>query len=243
MRAYYIRRRGEPLILSSLLYAEADGLCDDESMVWISSGLIRREEEEDASKVIYREADDVVSLWIQNRRYIPRLVISAVVFLFSYFFFTLVIRDPIPMIDEILIGLLLATLAWIWLSRLDEKSSMAEAKREVLYNAIENASFEYSDDIKVCEEYYESLYGYKALELSRMIASSTLPELAVKDEPELERAMKAYMQKENKAMDRILKRLEDDEEEKTARFLLHQAAVSGLDLQNLAFYSALTSKN
>ena len=45
------------------------------------------------------------------------------------------------------------------------------------------------------------------------------------------------------AMDRILKRLEDDEEEKTARFLLHQAAVSGLDLQNLAFYSALTSKN
>ena len=48
MRAYYIRRRGEPLILSSLLYAEADGLCDDESMVWISSGLIRREEEEEA---------------------------------------------------------------------------------------------------------------------------------------------------------------------------------------------------
>ena len=225
MRAYYIRRRGEPLILSSLLYAEADGLCDDESMIWISSGLIRREEEEEASKVIYREADDVVSLWIQNRRYIPRLVISAVVFLFSYFFFTLVIRDPIPMIDEILIGLLLATLAWI------------------CYSAIENASFEYSDNIKVCEEYYESLYGYKALELSRMIASSTLPELAVKDEPELERAMKAYMQKENKAMDRILKRLEDDEEEKTARFLLHQAAVSGLDLQNLAFYSALTSKN
>ena len=76
-----------------------------------------------------------------------------------------------------------------------------------------------------------------------MIASSSLPELVVKDDPELERAMKAYMQKENKAMDRILKRLEDDEEEKTARFLLHQAAVSGLDLQNLAFYIALTSKN
>ena len=38
------------------------------------------------------------------RTNIPRLIISAVVFLVAYLFFSLVIRDPLPMLDEIIIS-------------------------------------------------------------------------------------------------------------------------------------------
>jgi hypothetical protein len=45
-----------------------------------------------------------VRAWINERRFIPRFLIASAVFLVVYLFMSLVIIDPIPVVDEVLIA-------------------------------------------------------------------------------------------------------------------------------------------
>jgi len=62
---------------------------------------------------LYRAVDGAVKSWIQDRRFIPNILLSAALFLMVYFILSFAIRDPIPMVDEFILALV-STVAFYW---------------------------------------------------------------------------------------------------------------------------------
>lgn len=79
--------------------------------------------------VLYSLVDDAVTDWIQELKYIPRLLWSALVFILVYFFTSFVIRDFIPLIDEILISGGAAVLMYGRVASKNRKSDIASKRR------------------------------------------------------------------------------------------------------------------
>jgi len=79
--------------------------------------------------VLYSLVDDAVTDWIQELKYIPRLLWSALVFILVYFFTSFVIRDFIPLIDEILISGTAAVFMYGWVASRNRKSDIASKRR------------------------------------------------------------------------------------------------------------------
>jgi hypothetical protein len=102
---------------------------------------------------LYRMAELWVRTWISDLKFIPRFLLSALVFLAAYFFCAFVIRDPIPVLDEILISFGCSFVTYILLGRKDAKSDMAAKKRLSLKNAIDRILFTESDFVKNLEDY------------------------------------------------------------------------------------------
>jgi hypothetical protein len=106
---------------------------------------------------LYRMCETVVREWVFEMRFIPRFLICAGVFLVAYFFASFVIRDPLPMIDEIIIGLGAAAIAWFLVGRRFLSSRAAEEKRNDLHTVIDGIAFDESDFIKKIEETLDGL--------------------------------------------------------------------------------------
>src|SRR5690554_7341348 len=97
-----------------------------------ASGMLNSQQKDQATYSLFSQIDFAVDRWIQDKRYVPRLLISALVFMLSYLFFSLVVRDPIPMIDELLISSALTIFLWVTLSRRDTRSVLAQQNRQRL---------------------------------------------------------------------------------------------------------------
>ncbi len=102
---------------------------------------------------LHRMSENWVRTWISDLRFIPRFLISALVFLFAYFFCAFIIRDPIPILDELVIGLGCSLLTYILLGRKDAKSDAAAKKRLSLRTAVDRILFTESNFVKGLEEY------------------------------------------------------------------------------------------
>ena len=74
----------------------------------------------DAVRAMQNDAYLKLLRWLQEKRYIPRLLCSAVVFIVLYLFLSIAIPDPVPIIDEILLSFLGAVFVWIMLCRHNE---------------------------------------------------------------------------------------------------------------------------
>lgn len=79
-------------------------------------------------KDLYRIVDAAVRRWISQARFIPRFLISAAAFLLSYLFFSFAVGDPLPMVDELVVGVLVGFLTYVAMNRIDIRSE-AVAKR------------------------------------------------------------------------------------------------------------------
>lgn len=90
---------------------------------------------------LYRRIDHDVRDWSNERRFIPRFLIAATLFLISYLFMALVIRDPIPIIDEILIGLAVGVFGFIVAGRRFEQSGAASQRRIALRSKVDSVVF------------------------------------------------------------------------------------------------------
>jgi len=101
---------------------------------------------------LYRMIEGAVRSWVAERRFIPRFIISAVVFLLAYLFLSFVIRDPIPILDEILVGVGVAVVTYIVLSRRDQRSNLALSKRVELRTSVDRIVFSQGQFIKQVEE-------------------------------------------------------------------------------------------
>ena len=56
---------------------------------------------------LYKLTDEAVREWIKEKKFLPRFAGTAFVFLVAYLFFSIVIRDPFPVLDEIILNCLL----------------------------------------------------------------------------------------------------------------------------------------
>ena len=101
---------------------------------------------------LYRMIEAAVKSWVAEKRFIPRFMISAGVFLISYLFLSFVVRDPLPLVDEILIGVGVAFVSYVLLSRRDQRSNLALKKRVDLRSSVDRIVFSEGRFIKQVEE-------------------------------------------------------------------------------------------
>ncbi len=90
---------------------------------------------------LYRKVEMAVKSWISEKRFIPRFLASSALFMLLYFFFSLVVRDPLPMIDELAISLGGALLLYFALSRRATGSKEASSRRIMLRERIDSILF------------------------------------------------------------------------------------------------------
>ena len=150
---FHLYRRGESLVLhpfdsperllSRLETAEVLGRYGEEPRVEALTAL-RAE--------LHRLADLGAQRWLADRRFIPKFLISAATFVVVYFFFSFVIRDPLPVLDEIVAGVGGAVLAFVLLGRADQRSAQAAAKRDALRAAVDRVTFVESAFVRSVEQ-------------------------------------------------------------------------------------------
>jgi hypothetical protein len=92
----------------------------------------------------YRMVEIGVQRWVSEMRFTPKFLIAAGAFLVLYFFMSFVVRDPIPVIDEIAVSLGGAIVVYIIMGRRDMRSDMAARKRVALRTAVDRIRFEES---------------------------------------------------------------------------------------------------
>jgi len=121
---------------------------------------------------LYRIIEQSVNGWMAEKRFIPRFLFSALVFLVTYFFCAVVIRDPIPMIDEILIGLGASIVAYFIMGRSFKNSNTAGKKRIQMREMVDQIVFEQSDFLPKVEAVLQKKESLSALNLMDDIVKS-----------------------------------------------------------------------
>jgi hypothetical protein len=164
---YIVRDRVKNFVLTSFFNDKTIGSKEgEEQVVFYISGAASESERDDARLYTYKAVDNSVELWIQEKRYFPRLLVCALTFLVVYFFMSLVIRDPIPMLDE-LVGSTLATVAmWYYISKKDKKGPITNKKKLEIKREVGNAEFKELEGLSIIEAYLDNLRSLENIDLS-----------------------------------------------------------------------------
>jgi hypothetical protein len=183
---YVLRRdRGTSIHLTPFQTINAsDSWSEEEEITWFSSSALSTHEKDDALFSLYMQIDRGVDRWIQDARYLPRLLMSAGVFLVTYFFFSLAVRDPIPMVDELLLAGGASIAFAVYLTKRDKKSEMAMKRRMELKQNASRSDFELLDTLTVYEDYLTKCTYLDSIELADRLAMNGDADLPVLDIPE-----------------------------------------------------------
>jgi hypothetical protein len=202
---YIIKDRDKNHILTPFYKDKNIGNKDgEESVVFFSSGSINSTEIDESRLYAYSEIDQSVELWIQEKRYFPRLVISAIVFLIVYFFMSLVLRDPIPMLDEI-VGATAASVAmWYYISTKDKKGPITNKKKLEIKREVSNSDYKELQALVAIEMYLDYLRGFDIIDLSDSLLN--VDQESLKDFEFSEDTNDVFMKK----LTKMFKRLECD---------------------------------
>ena len=224
-------------MVSSLHRMDFDSLSTSERFTIASSSPLSEEERMEAEATLLREASAALSRWRQEKRYIPRLMLSAAVFIVLYLFLSVAVPDPIPVVDEILLSLLGAAGIWIIVSRMDARSSYMAGKLEAIEVSIAEAKAMASDDMRSIEDLYARFQSMGLLELAEAISSGSLPALAEAPEwlEDFSEALHMHLKASDRGIDRTIARIGGRGSE---RFLIHQVTTGALDMPDLALYLA-----
>ncbi len=101
---------------------------------------------------LHRLVDEGVARWLADVRFIPKFLIAAGAFLVVYFFFSSVVRDPLPVLDEAVLGIGAAVLVFVLLGRADLRSRLASQKRSDARAAVDRVTFVESSFVRSVEE-------------------------------------------------------------------------------------------
>ncbi|MDX9809991.1 MAG: hypothetical protein WCR91_08680 [Sphaerochaetaceae bacterium] len=186
-KGYILRRtKGQSIYLSPFQNTATSATWStEEEIVWHASTVLNTKEKDDILFTLYKHIDRGVDRWIQDARYLPRLLLCALAFLVTYFFFSLAVRDPIPMVDELLIAGFVAFLLGMFLSSRDKKSDLAMKKRLEIKQNASRADFVVLEGLESYEKYLDDMAFIDTIELAdRLVLSGNgeLAELIVKDE-------------------------------------------------------------
>ena len=115
---------------------------------------------------LYNRIDESIRKWLSDVRFIPKFLISSGVFFVVLFATSYIIHDPLPVVDEFLLGLGGAIATYLAIGKRDMGSEAAMKKRVTLRTAIDRIKFEESPFLERVEEslhYYESAKPEQAL--------------------------------------------------------------------------------
>ncbi len=116
-----------------------------------------------------------VNRWISDSRFILHCIMSAGVFLVSYYFLSYVIRDPLPVIDEIVLSTILAVLAYFRLNNQEYKSDKALGRKLELEQSLADISCHSSTLISEVELYLEKMRHMNDSEQRELSESGGVP--------------------------------------------------------------------
>ncbi len=154
---------------------------------------------------LYRQIELGVKRWLADVRFIPKFLIAAVLFVVTYFFFSYVVRDPLPVIDEVVLGVAAAVVYFVLQGRRDLASKRAVKKRLDLRQLVDRVTFRESDFVKQVEEALHGVETESAEELVRRIVEPVRQELG---EPFREEAVQLIRMLEGRFNFRRLEREE-----------------------------------
>jgi hypothetical protein len=101
---------------------------------------------------LYRQVELGVRHWLADLRFIPKFLIATAAFVVTYLFFSIVVEDPLPVIDEVVLGMGAAVASFVLLGRRDLASRRAVKKRLDLRLVVDRISFRESEFVKRVEE-------------------------------------------------------------------------------------------
>ncbi len=253
MRGYILTRVGHPtLFLSPLLDITAAARWNaDEQLQWYCAGSPTSALRDEAAKSAYAQIDTAVNRWISDKRYIPRLLVAAVVFLGVYFIGSLVVRDPIPIIDELLIASAISVVAWIFMARRERTAGLAMKRRMELKDGLGNGRVESMGALDGFESYLAQMQELPLFDLCEMLAfcsSTPLAQLHVAPGSlasevleYLRLALRYGHRREWRMFSQVMQcRKGGKPSERLAAQMLHQGTSGRLDVPLLAFCVALS---
>jgi len=118
---------------------------------------------------LYRQVELGVRHWLDDLRFIPKFLIASGAFVASYLFFSIVVRDPLPVIDEVVLGLLAAVASFVLIGRRDRASLRAAKKRQDLRQVVDRIAFRESQFVKTVEDALHSAEGQSVEQVVRRI--------------------------------------------------------------------------
>jgi len=124
---------------------------------------------------LYRRIENDVRDWINERRFIPRFLIAAGAFLVTFLFLTIVIRDPLPVVDETVAAIVVAVVVFGAIGRRFEQSKVAGQRRVMMRSRVDGVVF--SEDAFVLQ-IEELLHRCEEMEYRDAVESEELNDLA-----------------------------------------------------------------
>jgi hypothetical protein len=121
---------------------------------------------------MYQLVERSVASWLTEARFIPKFLVSSAVFLVVYLLMSLVFRDPLPMVDELLIAFGASILTYILMGRRDRSSNVALKKRVEFRTKVDRIVFEEDPFVKKVEE---ALQWNEAAEREKVLQSLFVP--------------------------------------------------------------------
>lgn len=246
--SYHIERdHGEALLLSPFDEQKQVISWDEDTPVSVcSSRELSEHDREHVQYRLYRAIDAAVDAWIQELKYIPRLINSALAFLAAYFFFSFVVRDPLPVLDEMLLAFGAAAAVYVWTASKNRKSLLAVKRRTELKNLADQCRWETDDRLRVYESLLKEYDEADLLALAEMVAQSGVPARTL-PLPEGHEEIRSYLELLLKRSDRgskMLRMINDlpEQESKREQFaarLLSLSRSRKIDLPLLALYKTL----
>ena len=116
-----------------------------------------------------------VRSWYNDSRFLLYFILSIGIFLLSFYFLSYVIRDPLPLVDEIVLSSVFAILGWHRLKNQDVHSEKALLKKQELIQFLNRIPFESAPFLKQVELYLEKVSLMKKTEVDQMLAEGTMP--------------------------------------------------------------------
>lgn len=121
------------------------------------------------------KVDLAVRSWFNDSKFLLHFTLATCIFLLSFYFLSYVIRDPLPLVDEIVLSLILGILGWYRLSNQEVHSEKALVKKQELIQSLNSISFESGDFLKQVELYLEKVSSMNRDEVLDMMKEGATP--------------------------------------------------------------------
>lgn len=150
---------------------------------------------------------------------------------------SLAIRDPLPLIDEVLIASVGAFITWILIAKHDSNARFAIRTRKEWRDSVIAAELEYSNTMEFVDEYMANLESIGFKDLIQLIATGKLPSYDDEIVDGLDKAIESILFYTKKLEAKYLKQLNkgDYDISKMERNLLQDYTLGNLDVYFLAF--------
>ncbi|MFP4363350.1 MAG: hypothetical protein ACLFR1_05725 [Spirochaetia bacterium] len=193
---------------------------------------------------LYRMVEQSVKNWVTEIKFIPRFLLSSLVFLVVYFFLSYIIRDPIPLLDEIAISLGGSLLTYFLLGKRDAKSDLSMKKRVKLRAAVDKIVFIESEFVKKMEMFLQNTETdnpEKLLEYITGPADQFLTEQERDYARDLIHSVEKLYNKNDlqKKVNIVTKLAKDQKEAKAQQMLTKWSSSSNVDVPILALYTRM----